>query len=430
MQGFPRPRFNLVSPINPAAASLPHYMDVVFLVYGLAFLSLGLTISLRNERDSSLKASRILWLLAAFAFVHGFLEWMELWRVVHGETPALAIARPLVLLASFLLLFEFGRRLVLLSQAAATWKPAVSRLLSPWIHAPLLLGILAGVASADQPLLALTIWTRYLPGFFGACLAGSGFYLYYHHRIGADTATSDYPGQSVAWYAATVAFVAYGFFGGLVVPRAEWFPAALINEESFLAAFGIPVQLLRASCAVIAAFSVGSLLRIFGLENQRKLRHALDVGQHALAEFYRINPRYEAILDSVAEGIVGLDGDGNTLFVNDPALDMLGYQRDELLGQPFHALSHHTKADGKPYAAADCPILHTMRRRTVHRVDHDLFWRKNRTWFSVSYQAAPLQQGKQILGVVVVFQDMTEARLSVADPLVPRSGQRLRTQGK
>lgn len=398
-------------PIIPAAAPLSHYMDVVFLVYGLAFLSLGLTIFLRNERGSPLKASRILWLLAAFGFVHGFLEWMELWRVVHGERPELAIARPIVLLASYVLLFEFGRQLVLISQAAATRKHPVSQLLSPWIHAPLLLGILAGVAVSDQPLLMLTIWTRYLPGFFGACLAGSGFYLYCHHRIGVDAATSDYPGQSVAWYAATVAFVAYGFLGGLVVPRAEWFPASLINEESFQAALGIPVQLLRAICAVTAAFSVGSLLRIFGLENQRKLRHALDVGQHALAEFYRINPRYEAILDSVTEGIVGLDCDGNTIFVNDPAIEMLGYEKNELIGQPFHALSHHTKANGKPYATEDCPILHTMRKGVEQRVDYDLFWRKNRTWFSVSYQAAPLQQGKQILGVVVVFQDTTEARL-------------------
>ena len=33
---------------------------------------------------------------------------------------------------------------------------------------------IAEAATADQPLPALTIWSRYLPGFCGACLAGAG----------------------------------------------------------------------------------------------------------------------------------------------------------------------------------------------------------------------------------------------------------------
>lgn len=387
-------------------------MDVVFLFYGLAYFSLGLTIVLRNEHTSELQVSRILWLLAMFGFVHGFLEWMALWRVVRGETPWLATAQPVVLLISYLFLFEFGRRLVLASLSPGTRGGRAGRLLSLWIYAPMLLGIAAGMASSDQPLLALTIWSRYLPGLFGSSLAATGFYLYCQHHIGADAATSDYPGQSAAWYAAAVAFVAYSVLGGLVAPRAERFPASIVNEENFRASFGVPVQLARAVCAAMMVFSMGSLLRIYGIENQRKLRYALEVGRNALAEFYRVNPRYEAILDSVPEGIVGLDGNGNTIFVNDSALDMLGYQREELIAKPFHALSHHTKADGKPYAVEECPIMLAMQKHAIHRESDDLFWRKNRTWFSVAYQSAPLQQGQQILGVVVVFKDITAAKLA------------------
>lgn len=385
-------------------------MDVVFLVYGLAFLALGLTIVLRNERHSALKVSRMLWLLAAFGFIHGFLEWMDLWRVVHGDTPGLAAARPVVLLVSYLFLFEFGRRLVLASLSAATRARPVTRLLSPWIYGPMVLGIVCGMAASDQPLLVLTIWSRYLPGFFGSCLAGAGFYLYCRNRIGADAATSDYPGLHVAWYVGAVAFVAYGIFGGLVVPRAEWFPALVVNEESFLATFGVPSQLLRAICAGMVAFAVGSLLRIFSLESQHRLQNALATGQHALAEYYRIRPRYEAILASAAEGIVGLDSNGNTIFANDSALGMLGYRSEELIGKSFHAMSHHTTAAGKPYAVEDCPMQKTMQDGGIRCVGADRFWRKNRTWFPVAYQTAPLLHGKRIDGAVVAFRDLTEIR--------------------
>ena len=385
-------------------------MDVVFLVYGLAFLAMGMTIVIRNERDSELDVARLLWLLAAFGFSHGFLEWMDLWRVVRGGPAWPAATQPLLLLLSYLFLFEFGRRLVRLSLPAAVLARPAGRLLEAWLYAPLLLMLAAGTAASDQPALGLTIWSRYLPGFFGSCLAGVGCWRYCRRRLGADAATPDFPGIGNACRVAAVAFVAYGIFGGLVVPRAEWFPAAAINQENFLAAFGVPVQLLRAVCAVFVAASVASLLRVFGLESRRKLRRALDAAQHALADLHRMNRRNEVILDSAAEGIVGLDQDGRTMFINDAALAMLGYQSGELIGRPFHALAHHTDAAGKAYAYEDCPIHRAMFNHGRHKVNDDMFWRKDGTSFAVEYQSAPLRDGEQVLGVVAVFQDITERK--------------------
>lgn len=398
----------MLSAVNP----FPSYMDVVFLVYGLAFLALGLVIVIRHERDSALDVSPILWLLAAFGFSHGALEWLDLWRVVRGDNPGLAAIRPVVLLVSYLFLFEFGRRLVWISLPPGARARPAGRMLGAWIHAPLLLAVLAGAAAAEQPALALTTWARYLPGFFGSCLAGVGCYLYCHNRLGADQATADFPGIRGACHVAAVAFVAYGIFGGLVVPQADWFPASAINEAAFLAAFQVPVQLLRAVCAVVVAGSVGSLLRVFSLENRRRLHRALDASHHALGDLHRMNHRNEVILDSAAEGIVGIDIDGNTIFVNDAAAGMLGFQSGELIGKCFHALAHHTTADGRPYPPKDCPIYRTMRYQATHHVTDDLFWRKNGTSFAVEYRAAPLRDGERILGAVAVFQDITERRLA------------------
>lgn len=392
--------------------SLNFSMDVVFLVYGLAFLLLGLSIVILNERDSTLELSRVLWLLAAFGFIHGFLEWLDLWRIMRGDTPGLAAARPVVLLVSYLFLFEFGRRLVRVSLTLAQRAGRAGRLLSPWIHAPLLLGIVLAVAISDQPMLALASWSRYLPGFFGSCLAGAGFYLYCRNRVGADSATSDFPGISAAWYVAAAAFVGYGVVGGLIGARGDWFPVSIINEEGFLANFGVPVQLLRAGCAVTVACSVGRLLQIFHYNNRRKLAHALQIGRHALAELYCVTSRFEAVLGSATEGIVGLDDKGDVVFVNDAALTMLGYRKEELIGKSFRVLSDHKVAPEACWPGENCPIFSTIRTGKIHRASDERFWRKNRSWFPVTYQVAPLWSGDRIQGVVLAFRDTVEVKLA------------------
>ena len=84
-------------------------MDIVYFIYGLAFLVLGVVIVIWPKAGSRFEFARLSLWLASFALVHGTLEWMDLWRVVRGDNPTLAAARPLTLLASYVLLFEFGR---------------------------------------------------------------------------------------------------------------------------------------------------------------------------------------------------------------------------------------------------------------------------------------------------------------------------------
>lgn len=380
-------------------------MDVIYLFYGLAFLVLGFTVVIRHEPDSALKLSRPLWLLAAFGFVHGFLEWTDLWRVVRGDTPLLAASRPFILLASFVLLFEFGRRLVLRSLSGPARQSGAARLLDAWIYAPMFVAIAAAVALSAHPLAALAVWSRYLPGFLGSCLAGAGCYLYRAQRVdeGEETPAS----VSLAWNIAAAAFFAYGVFGGLVASNAD-FPGGLLSEETFESATSVPVQWFRAVCAVLVAASFGRIMGMFVDERRNRLRYAVDAGQYSLAQFQESKTRYEAILNAVSEGVVGLDRDGNVSFINEAALATLGYTDGELVGKSFHAMVHHTTVAGKPHAAEDCPIHKTLRDGEPRRVDTDLFWRKNRTWFPAAYQVVPLRRGNKTFGAVVLLRNLAD----------------------
>ena len=392
------------SPINPFQS----YMDVVFLVYGAAFLAMGLVIVTRRERASNLYLASILWLLATFGFSHGLLEWLDLWRVVRGDNPGLAASRPVLLLISYIFLFEFGRLLVRASLAETGCMHQCVRLLAPWIHLPVLSVILVASLFADQPLQSLGIWSRYLLGFPGSLLAGVGFLLYFRSHLATTLPVKELGRVHLASRIAAIAFIAYGILGGLVVPRMDWFPASLINHDSFLATLHIPVQLLRAICAVMVAAAVATLLDVFNLEGMLKLRAALAESRQSLSDLRNLSQQNQLILGSTAEGVVGIDPNGNITFINDAALAMLRFSREDLIGRHLHDMTHHSRLDGSPYPAEDCPIYRAMHSQTTCRVNKDVFWRKDGSAFPVYYSAAPLLQDGRMEGAVITFDDQTE----------------------
>jgi PAS domain S-box-containing protein len=146
-----------------------------------------------------------------------------------------------------------------------------------------------------------------------------------------------------------------------------------------------------------------------------------------------------SILESIGDGIYGLDLEGRVTVVNAAAAQMLGYKPEEMLGRDMHALVHHTRADGTPYPWEECPINQSLKKMETMRVSTEVFWRKDGTSFAVDYVARPQidthireeadgralgavagdrakpgrSGGKAVskaVGVVVAFADITERR--------------------
>ncbi|HMX16837.1 MAG TPA: response regulator [Rhodocyclaceae bacterium] len=383
-------------------------MDIVFLIYGLSFLALGLVIVVWPREESRFALAGFINWLAAFAFVHGILEWTDLWRVVRGDNPALAATRPFILLASYVLLCEFGRRLLRASLPVPALAGPLRRILHPAV--PTLLGggaLVGGMLSADFTL-GLGIWSRYLNGIGGSLAAGVGFVLYCRSHIRPALPESEYRAIGPACHLAGAAFAAYAVFGGAVVPRADWAPAAWLNAESFQAHVNAPVQLFRAFCAVLAAISVGYMLRVFHIEARLRLRQSLDDAEIALVEVKRLSRRNELLLNSVGEGIFGIDRDGRATFVNPAALRLLGFEAGELIGQKIHPRIHHTRPDGSHYPEEECPSLHILADGRVRHAALDLYWRKDGTSLPVEYRSTPVVHDGRIIGAVIAFQDVSD----------------------
>ena len=124
----------------------------------------------------------------------------------------------------------------------------------------------------------------------------------------------------------------------------------------------------------------------------------------------RLNQQKKLILESVGEGIYGLDIKGRTTFVNPAAAKMIGWNLQDLLGKSLHAVLHHTRPDGTPYPPEECPIYAALKDGEVHQVDHEVFWRKDGTSFPVEYTSTPIWEEGTLKGAVVTFLDITERK--------------------
>jgi PAS domain S-box-containing protein len=127
-------------------------------------------------------------------------------------------------------------------------------------------------------------------------------------------------------------------------------------------------------------------------------------------EFAALMRRNELILNSVGEGIYGVDMQGRTTFINPAAARLFGCSPEALLGVVQHPLTHHTHADGTPYPKEECPIYAASRDGNVHHAEQDLFWRLDGSSFPVEYLATPIREGERAVGAVVVFRDITLRR--------------------
>lgn len=129
------------------------------------------------------------------------------------------------------------------------------------------------------------------------------------------------------------------------------------------------------------------------------------------AEFQRFRAMEELqrrILGKITDGIFGQDAQGRVSFVNAAALQMLGFEESEVLGQPMHALTHHHYPDGREFPREECPVYLTLQDGMVRSVHDQVFWRKDGTPLPVEYSVSTVGGDGSAPGVVISFRDISE----------------------
>jgi two-component system cell cycle sensor histidine kinase/response regulator CckA len=143
----------------------------------------------------------------------------------------------------------------------------------------------------------------------------------------------------------------------------------------------------------------------------RKLEASRKRLARANEEIREKEERVRLLLDSTAEGIYGLDLDGNFTFCNAAGLAMLGYaSARELLGRNAHTSIRHTRADGESYPMDESGVFRAIRENRGSHAEDEILWRTDGTSFSTESWSYPVRKDGTLVGAVVTFLDITERK--------------------
>ncbi|MBF0519694.1 MAG: response regulator [Nitrospirae bacterium] len=244
-------------------------MDHVFLVYGFAFMSMGVAISVLQKTNEQFKLSKAIWLLSSFALLHGFNEWLDMLIITHQPNRILNIASFIFLVSSFCFLLEFSRRTLRMCEVEYVKK--FSQYLTWWLMPVVLIIIFIVSYNSEAMLNTGQILSRYFLAAPGAFLTAIAFRLY-----SKETDTVKKSKADKYFLLTTATFIAYGCLAGLIVPKGDFFPSNILNTDNFLFSFSIPVQVFRTIVALIIAFSMIGVIKLFNYESNRKLQETIE----------------------------------------------------------------------------------------------------------------------------------------------------------
>ncbi len=288
-----------------------------FLVYGLAFFSLGTIILVYPRRASRFKLADSLGLIGLFGIFHGINEWIDITGLLQIREPALLqTARLIILPLSFFCLLLFGAKAFTREKTGRPLRHIPAFLLAAWAVLVLISG---------NKIIAADIFARYLLGLPGSFLTAYALWIHV-----PEFSNQKRQGAALAIKTSAAVFIAYGILTGLIVQRAGFFPASLINSENFSNKMGIPagwfpLQWLRTFCAIALCFAIARILKIFERETAASLRQS--------------EQKYHSLYESMMDGFVFLDMEGGIKEYNETFRNMLGYSPEDLSSLSCRAIT-------------------------------------------------------------------------------------------
>jgi len=146
---------------------------------------------------------------------------------------------------------------------------------------------------------------------------------------------------------------------------------------------------------------------------------ARDISEHKRAEQALLQSRQdlrraleyqEAVVNNMGEGLYTVNREGIVTSMNPAAEKLFGWTSDEVLGRKMHDVTHYKHRDGTPFPAAECAGLQVLQMGTPLTNHEDVFVRKDGSCFDVLYSSSPIRAGGEIVGLVVVFRDISERK--------------------
>ncbi len=257
---------------------------VTYFFYGLSFFAMGLAVLLETGRSPALAEARSLRFLAAFGLLHGTHEWLESY-LLQAESTGTHIAswvawfRLALLVSSFAALLSYAYLTLQLS-SMKTRGDRFFHFGRLAIYEALMI-LVVSLTYRDRPIewfFIIDAMARYLLAVPAAALAGLALYTQ-ARRYGSE-------GRSALMKPMTIAAASFGLYtlGQFFVRSLNAFPAMYLSQEAFLAATGIPIQIVRTVAAIMITIGLIRAIQIVEQERQAELAAANRARLEALEE--------------------------------------------------------------------------------------------------------------------------------------------------
>ncbi|MBI5207705.1 MAG: HAMP domain-containing histidine kinase, partial [Candidatus Firestonebacteria bacterium] len=239
-------------------------LDIIYFFYGSSFFIMGVAIIIysSHQQKNRFYMSNILWLLGLFGILHGFHEWAEIFLMFRGNRFFLKEIDWIAVFSSYVFLALFALEFYNITEN----KKINITYTSLFFLIIVIFGVLVLINSN-----LVDFFSRYLLCLPSSFYIGKTSYKYYRKE------NKDFKNRALKnfFYIFASGFYLYSFSAGIVVKKDSFFPANLINTETFFQMFMFPVQILRMISAVIITWTIVNILRIFNQENNREVNYLL-----------------------------------------------------------------------------------------------------------------------------------------------------------
>ncbi|WP_198520865.1 PAS domain-containing sensor histidine kinase [Alteribacter populi] len=134
--------------------------------------------------------------------------------------------------------------------------------------------------------------------------------------------------------------------------------------------------------------------------------------QFNIQELKRINHMNKLILESVQDGILGIDKDYNVVMWNEAAERITGFKVEELNPDVFNQLISNLYADGLGDVNSVRSLNEQLLKEDGIRTTDVPLYRKDGTPYIAEYSVTPMVSDEGVVGSVFTFRDITEKKKS------------------
>ena len=121
--------------------------------------------------------------------------------------------------------------------------------------------------------------------------------------------------------------------------------------------------------------------------------------------------RLRSILESVGEGVIGVNKVGICTFVNPAALKILDLPPEtNLVGENLHSTLHHIQHDHIECDLNNCALNKAILEGQPFHSDHEILKDANQHYFDAELRSYPLIENNNVTGAVITFCDISERK--------------------